>query len=283
VNWLNFGDSDLVTADDRWMVHRFVKPININKCTTYDFPDNFHVKSIIRGGLEKVEWEGVSHTPSNKLKCCNAFGIECDSTSPLTPYDYRNAGLRHFCTKTAEEYSEKIERGFPDANSISKQSMVELFFERNEITKEKVEVFKERNGIDVSYLLPSKYDGEKRNPWNEIECGNNYARSMASFALLPIYSGFTFDMTKKHIGFAPINKGGKYVFSVAESWGTVEIDNSECHIYIYGHPLELSSILIPCLTTATNVTVDGNITRFKIADGKILLDNIVINREIHIR
>jgi hypothetical protein len=162
VNWLNFGDSDLVTADDRWMLHRFVKPIDINKCTTYGVPDNFHVKSIIRGGLEKVEWKGVSHTPSNKLKCCNTFGVECDSTSPLTPYDYRNAGLRHFCTKTAEEYSEKIERGFPDANPISKQSMVELFFERNEITKEKVEMFKERNGIDVSYLLPSKYEGEKR-------------------------------------------------------------------------------------------------------------------------
>lgn len=161
VNWLNFGDSEQLTSDDRWLLHRLTQPIDVNNCSTYDFPDNFHVKSIIRGGLNDVQWTKTAHTPVNSIRCCNTFGKECDSKSPFVPYDFRNAGLRHFCTKTAEEYSEKIERGFADGNPISKVELVELFFKRNTITKEKVRLFKERNGIDVSYLLPSEYDGEK--------------------------------------------------------------------------------------------------------------------------
>ena len=86
-------------------------------------------------------------------------------------------------------------------------------------------------GETVIRAIRDRYDGEKRNLFSEIECGSNYARSMASFALLPIYSGFTFDMTEKHIGFSPRTETGKYLFSVAQSWGTVEFDaeNAQLH------------------------------------------------------
>ena len=44
-------------------------------------------------------------------------------------------------------------------------------------------------GLTVIRAVRDRYDGKKRNPFNEIECGSHYARSMASFALLPIFSG----------------------------------------------------------------------------------------------
>ena len=35
----------------------------------------------------------------------------------------------------------------------------------------------------------NKYDGTRRSPWNEIECGDHYTRPMAGFLLFEIASG----------------------------------------------------------------------------------------------
>ena len=59
-------------------------------------------------------------------------------------------------------------------------------------------------GLRLVRAVRDRYDGEKRNPWNEFECGSNYARSMASYSLLLAYSGFSFDLTRGKIGFAPV-------------------------------------------------------------------------------
>lgn len=162
INWLLFGDGGQTKSDGRGLLQRIVQPLDLNHITFYSFPDNFHCKSIIRGGLAEVKWNCTPHTPTNDIKCCNSYGLPCDGNSPFTPYDYRNAGLRHFTTKTAEEYAVKVKRGFPDANPTTKEEMVKNFFKRNEVTVEKVAIFKEKNGIDMSYLLPSKFEGEKR-------------------------------------------------------------------------------------------------------------------------
>lgn len=160
LNWLLFGDGDMVYDNGLPLLMRIRKPLDVNISTGYNIPDTFHIKSIIRGGLPHVKFEQTPHTPIDGIKCCNSFGIECESKSPFSPYDFRKGGLLHFTTKTAEEYANKINRGFCDGNKITKQSLVELFFKRNTITKEKIEIFKDKNGIDVSYLLP--YEGEKR-------------------------------------------------------------------------------------------------------------------------
>lgn len=158
-NWLMFGDCDMVYNDGRPMRVRFTKPLDVNSMCDYGFPETFHIKSVIRGGLGKITFGPTPHTVSDIDNCCNSYGIPCDPKSPFTPYDFRVGGLLHFSTKTAEEYANKVNRGFCDGNLGSKQSLIELFFKRNKVTKEKVELFKEKTGIDVSYLLP--YSGEK--------------------------------------------------------------------------------------------------------------------------
>lgn len=102
-------------------------------------------------------------------------------------------------------------------------------------------------GLDCIKAVRERYDGEKRNPYSEIECGASYARSMTSYAFLAIYSGFKYDMSQKMIGFNPILKSDKYSFiwSVADAWGTVEMDKKAMQIKNLLGTLKLEKIMLP--------------------------------------
>ena len=124
-------------------------------------------------------------------------------------------------------------------------------------------------GETLVRAVRDRYDGEKRNPYNEIECGSNYARSMASFALLPIYSGFTYDMTRAHIGFAPLSGAGTYLFSVKDSWGTFSLTPERATLTMCGNPLTLRSLSLPNADRITAVTVDDRTIPFTVTDAEI--------------
>lgn len=81
-------------------------------------------------------------------------------------------------------------------------------------------------GLEIVQAVRDRYDGEKRNPWSEIECGSNYARSMASYALLNALSGFEFDMVRGMIGFDPVRMDGdtfRCFWSLDSGWGVLRL------------------------------------------------------------
>jgi uncharacterized protein (DUF608 family) len=69
-----------------------------------------------------------------------------------------------------------------------------------------------------------RYSPEKHNPWNEIECGDHYARAMASWGVLLALEGFDYDGPAKSLGFAPKIQQDHFsgFFTGAEGWGTLE-------------------------------------------------------------
>jgi uncharacterized protein (DUF608 family) len=81
-------------------------------------------------------------------------------------------------------------------------------------------------GLTIVKALRSRYDGRTRNPWNEYECGNWYARAMSSFALVSALSGFRYSAVEKTLHFGPKLKVHPFVsfFSTATGYGTIMLD-----------------------------------------------------------
>ena len=100
---------------------------------------------------------------------------------------------------------------------------------------------------EVFKAVRDRYRGDNRNPWNEIECGSNYARSMASFAALLILAGFEFDAAQKTMGFKPITgDDGTYnsLWSNGLSWGSIKIGSDGATLTVEGGQLELTELKI---------------------------------------
>jgi uncharacterized protein (DUF608 family) len=104
-----------------------------------------------------------------------------------------------------------------------------------------------KEGIELVKAVRDRYDGERRNPWNEIECGSNYARSMASYALLNAFSGFRFDMTRREVGFRPVRvpRGGFRCFwSLESGWGEIRADRGAFELRVIRGELALDALLL---------------------------------------
>ncbi len=76
-------------------------------------------------------------------------------------------------------------------------------------------------GMAVVKGTRDRHQGDKRNPWDEFECGHHYARSMASYALLLSLSGLRYRAAEDSIGFAPriFEEDFRSFFCVGPAWG----------------------------------------------------------------
>lgn len=120
-----------------------------------------------------------------------------------------------------------------------------------------------KEGERIVKAVRDRFDGEKRNPWNEFECGSNYARSMSSYALLLIYSGFTFDMREKRVGFNPVNKGDfNSLWSVGNSWGEIKITDEKTLLSVKDKPLTLRKFGLKNGEKAKEIICDGKKLNF---------------------
>ncbi len=114
-----------------------------------------------------------------------------------------------------------------------------------------------KEGVAMVKAVRDRYDGERRNPWNEIECGSNYARSMASYALLNAFSGFQFDMVRKCIGFHPpliTPRGFRCFWSLATAWGIIEIRSDGAALNVLYGQFSIQYISLPLASDCRKVT-----------------------------
>lgn len=97
--------------------------------------------------------------------------------------------------------------------------------------------------LRIEGTLRARYRGAARSPWNEIECGNHYARSLASWALLIAFTGAQWDAATRELAFAP-TRDGRYLFTAGTGWGTVRVDGDEVELTLLGGALTIDRLVV---------------------------------------
>ena len=85
-------------------------------------------------------------------------------------------------------------------------------------------------GLKVIKAIRQRYDGQKRNPFDEAECGHHYARAMAAWGGILALTGFHYSGITQTMTFAA--KPGQHFWSNGYAWGT-------CHIQKAGRALRV--------------------------------------------
>jgi non-lysosomal glucosylceramidase len=70
----------------------------------------------------------------------------------------------------------------------------------------------------------ARYNGRERSPWNDVECGDHYARAMSSWTVVEGVSGLRYNADDRFLSFAPKTTPENFrcFFLTAHGWGTFD-------------------------------------------------------------
>lgn len=89
------------------------------------------------------------------------------------------------------------------------------------------------NGLKCIQSIRNRFDGEKRNPFDEPECGHHYARAMASWTAVLALSGFQYNAAAAAMQFN--GTPGQWFWSNGYAWGICSISNKSVKLEVlYG-------------------------------------------------
>lgn len=149
-----------------------------------------------------------------------------------------------------------------------------------------------QEGLAITRAVHDRYHPARRNPWNEVECGDHYARSMASYGVFIAACGFEYHGPQKHLGFAPrlSPEDFRSAFTAAEGWGSyrqqITDQSLEAAIDVrWGSlPLRTLTLAAPRQPRSVRVTLAGRDVQadYQIADQRLVVtlpDNTTVAAE----
>ena len=101
-------------------------------------------------------------------------------------------------------------------------------------------------GVECIASVRRRYDGERANPYDETEYGRHYARAMASWAPIPVLSGFRWDGRRQSLELAPKMNGNAFecFWSTSDAWGSFHFSGARVRLEVTFGKTSLRELVI---------------------------------------
>ena len=152
INWKYYGDNNNLYYEAKPLIDRFTEYYNYNDTKKED--DIYYIvagKSMVRGGLN-INWNHFPHYLKDVVNCRpNGNLLE----NPFSYPNYSTAYIKHFATKSTEEYALKMFKGTVNSDfNFTKEKINYLiqnyYFRINKVTKEKINIFNKILGFNIT-------------------------------------------------------------------------------------------------------------------------------------
>ncbi|GAA1354065.1 non-lysosomal glucosylceramidase [Streptomyces beijiangensis] len=116
-------------------------------------------------------------------------------------------------------------------------------------------------GLQCLADIRHRYDGLRRNPFDEAECGHHYARSLASWTPVLALTGFGYSALTGTLAFRAPDRAVTWFWSTGEAWGTVALAPQDgavdVRIEVRGGTVRLSGIRVGEAHTALPAAIEA--------------------------
>jgi hypothetical protein len=120
-----------------------------------------------------------------------------------------------------------------------------------------------KHGEDCFADTRSRYDGERRNPWDEAECGHHYVRPMSSWSGVLALSGFRYHGGERRVSVFPRSSAPSFncLWATGTGWGIFTRmrtgNQTNLRIHVHSGRLPLSICEMEGNPARSQVTLNG--------------------------
>jgi non-lysosomal glucosylceramidase len=177
----------------------------------------------IRTALASVFRENFRETLADHFNPCRNYAYEDEGGLLVASYP---AGVRQ--PMVAAPYAEEVWTGI--------EYMAASHMIMNGLVAE---------GLTVVRAARDRHNGARRNPWNDMECGSYYARSMSAWQLVNAMSGLNADLVSGELHFDPKIDGDYRLFwSAGAGFGTLTRKDRTIVLSIVGGRLAVARLVV---------------------------------------
>ena len=101
-------------------------------------------------------------------------------------------------------------------------------------------------GLEIVRVARARYDGHRRNPFDEYECGHWYARALSSWALLQAFSGVRYSAVEKTLWIAPqsAKRPFRAYLGAGGNFGTVTLGKTSVSVALAAGTLTIDTVVV---------------------------------------